>query len=279
MYDKREFTKEEVERAVSTSISYAELARKLGYSSNTGHYISDAQKWVNKYNCDTSHFKGQKWNKGNFNFNKLQEKKVFKGGELLKFLINVMNKPRQCECCKNVEWNGEPIPLNVHHIDGNHYNNDLSNLQILCPNCHAQTDSFCGRGRLKKLDISDEQIINMSRDSHSISEVIRKLGICDTQRNRLRIEEVIKKNNISFLKRQSIKENREYKKLFKSSIEKKEKNNNRKEYFLSGKIDFNKFGWVEQASRDLGLSHTQIRRWVNKNLPDIQTYKRKSPSF
>lgn len=46
-------------------------------------------------------------------------------------------KEAKCECCGLTEWNGKPIPLELHHKDGNHYNNDLSNLEILCPNCHA----------------------------------------------------------------------------------------------------------------------------------------------
>jgi predicted RNA-binding Zn-ribbon protein involved in translation (DUF1610 family) len=35
----------------------------------------------------------------------------------------------------------------VHHVDGNRNNNDLSNLQLLCPNCHSQTDNFCSKNR------------------------------------------------------------------------------------------------------------------------------------
>jgi len=34
-------------------------------------------------------------------------------------------------------WLDEEIPLELHHIDGNHYNNSFENLMILCPNCHA----------------------------------------------------------------------------------------------------------------------------------------------
>ena len=33
----------------------------------------------------------------------------------------------------------------IHHKDGNHYNNDLNNFQLLCPNCHAQTSSYRGK--------------------------------------------------------------------------------------------------------------------------------------
>ena len=54
-------------------------------------------------------------------------------------------KERCCEWCKNEKWNGSPIPLEVDHIDGNHVNNELSNLRILCPNCHAQTETYKGK--------------------------------------------------------------------------------------------------------------------------------------
>jgi RecJ-like exonuclease len=45
---------------------------------------------------------------------------------------------------------GEEIPLELHHIDGNHFNNDLSNLMVLCPNCHAKTDSYRGKKNKKQ---------------------------------------------------------------------------------------------------------------------------------
>ena len=39
---------------------------------------------------------------------------------------------------------GKPIVLQLHHKDGNNQNNSLDNLMILCPNCHSQTDNYCG---------------------------------------------------------------------------------------------------------------------------------------
>lgn len=56
-------------------------------------------------------------------------------------------KVAKCERCNNEEWNGLPIPLEVHHKDGNKKNNRLDNLEILCPNCHAQTETYRGRNR------------------------------------------------------------------------------------------------------------------------------------
>jgi predicted HNH restriction endonuclease len=45
---------------------------------------------------------------------------------------------------------GNPIPLELHHIDGDKTNNTLENFQLLCPNCHALTDSYRGKNVKKK---------------------------------------------------------------------------------------------------------------------------------
>lgn len=60
-------------------------------------------------------------------------------------LIRDNIKEHKCEVCNETEWMGKKIPIELDHIDGNHYNNDLSNLRIICPNCHAQTDTNSGK--------------------------------------------------------------------------------------------------------------------------------------
>lgn len=54
-------------------------------------------------------------------------------------------KNHTCQVCGTQEWNGDKVPLELHHIDGNINNNGDDNLQVLCPNCHAQTHNFRGR--------------------------------------------------------------------------------------------------------------------------------------
>ena len=50
-------------------------------------------------------------------------------------------KERKCEKCGNTKWMGDEIPLDLHHKDGNRFNNDLKNLEILCKNCHGLTSN------------------------------------------------------------------------------------------------------------------------------------------
>jgi len=54
-------------------------------------------------------------------------------------------KQRKCERCGNEKWLNEAIPLELHHINGDRFDNRILNLQLLCPNCHALTDNYSGR--------------------------------------------------------------------------------------------------------------------------------------
>lgn len=64
-----------------------------------------------------------------------------------KKLLREGYKKHECEKCMRTTWMGEPIPLELHHIDGNRRNNSITNLVLICPNCHAQTDSYRGKNK------------------------------------------------------------------------------------------------------------------------------------
>lgn len=66
---------------------------------------------------------------------------------LRKKILRENLKPHKCESCLLVEWMGQPIPLELEHTDGDHYNNEWDNLKLLCPNCHAQTPTHSGRNK------------------------------------------------------------------------------------------------------------------------------------
>ena len=63
-------------------------------------------------------------------------------------------KENKCEICGCYEWQEKILPLELHHKDGNHFNNDFNNLQILCPNCHSIQEGNSGRniGKYSQID-------------------------------------------------------------------------------------------------------------------------------
>jgi 5-methylcytosine-specific restriction endonuclease McrA len=62
-----------------------------------------------------------------------------------KRLIGAGLKTECCEGCGLTEWCGKPIPLQLHHVNGDGRDQRLENLQLLCANCHSQTDNWGGR--------------------------------------------------------------------------------------------------------------------------------------
>lgn len=147
-----QFSKEEIEQFVKDSKSYAELARKCGYGQSSGSSIAQMHQMIDQYGFDISHFTGQGWLLGRtyksdryVPFNEYIKGEHAQTNKLRKKLLREGLKEYVCECCLNTIWNGVPIPLEVHHVDGDKNNNTIENLQLLCPNCHALTDNYKGK--------------------------------------------------------------------------------------------------------------------------------------
>lgn len=141
------YSKEQFIQAVQNSYSIRQILSTLNVRPHGGNYRT-AQKYIQKLNLDISHFKGQGWNKGNRLSPKrpiedyLNNTQTIASNKLKQRLINEGIKQHQCEHCGLTIWENKPIPLELHHIDGNHLNNNIDNLEILCPNCHHQTPNF-----------------------------------------------------------------------------------------------------------------------------------------
>ena len=138
--------------AVKDSFSIRQVLQKLGLRPAGGNYIQ-VQKAIEGLNLDTSHFKGQGWNKGNTYQPKrplsayLSNEFPIQSHALRLRLLSEKVFPHQCNKCSRTEWNGESIPLELEHKNGNHSDNTLSNLELLCPNCHAQTATYRGKNK------------------------------------------------------------------------------------------------------------------------------------
>lgn len=147
----KEIKKEVYEEAISSSRSIAEVCRKLNIKPHGGNYKT-IHNAIKKYNFDISHFTGQGWNVGlKFNPNPkkpldeiLVENSTFQTFKLKNRLFDEGYKEKKCEKCLLTEWLGQPISLELHHINGITTDNRLENLIILCPNCHSQTDNYRG---------------------------------------------------------------------------------------------------------------------------------------
>jgi len=66
-------------------------------------------------------------------------------GNLKRRLIGEGLKPPICAACGVADWRGKPLSLALHHINGDRVDNRLENLELLCPNCHSQTETYSGR--------------------------------------------------------------------------------------------------------------------------------------
>lgn len=112
---------------------------------------------LNKFLKDNNlEYKGkQDHNKGKQNnrrqsFFELCKKEYVNSFKLKNRLLDDRVKDRKCENCGITEWCNKPAPLELHHVDGNRFNNELDNLQILCPNCHTFTENYSGKKNKKK---------------------------------------------------------------------------------------------------------------------------------
>jgi DNA-binding CsgD family transcriptional regulator len=65
-------------------------------------------------------------------------------------LIQAGLKSNRCEACGISEWLEQPITMELHHRNGDGLDDRLENLQLLCPNCHSQTENWGGRTRKGK---------------------------------------------------------------------------------------------------------------------------------
>jgi hypothetical protein len=71
----------------------------------------------------------------------------FQSYKLKKRLLEDGIKSNVCESCQISEWNGRPIQMELHHIDGDRTNHKIDNIVLLCPNCHSQTETFRAKNK------------------------------------------------------------------------------------------------------------------------------------
>lgn len=155
---RRSWTKEQLILAVKNSLSYRQVLIKLGLREAGGNY-EQVKKYIFEYKLSIDHFRGRAWNRGMTGIGKplislkeiLVEGSHFQSFKLKKRLFAEGLKPRYCEECGWAKISeGGYLPLELDHINGDHRDNRLENLRVLCPNCHSLKPTHRGRNIHKR---------------------------------------------------------------------------------------------------------------------------------
>ena len=131
--------KNEILSWVSENLPNAEIARRLKCKVQT---LKSYYEFMGITYSGNKGRRGLQGSKKKSVLVSLSEGKSITNSKIRRALIEENIKKPVCECCGLETWMGKPIPLELHHKDFDHYNNDLSNLQILCSNCHMQAHNY-----------------------------------------------------------------------------------------------------------------------------------------
>jgi len=172
---------EKIKKIVPNCINLTEVLNELkiprqGNNSKTLRNLLDNNK------INYSHFTGRsrKYNIKKININEyLSNFKFIRSSSLKLKLYKEGLKNNKCESCGISTWLNKNIVCQLHHIDGNPNNNNINNLQILCPNCHSLTDNYCGSANKKFEKLNHCLICNISIKKTSIH-----CSKCSHERNR-----------------------------------------------------------------------------------------------
>lgn len=174
-YSREEIPREKIEEAINNSNSMIAAARYLGVSRDRFNRYAKKYGLFNPNQPGIGIPKGIKY--------KTKEDVFCESGIRRDMLLEWVKREKEwkCEKCGLNTWQGSPLPLEIHHIDGNRRNHDLSNLQILCPNCHSQTSNWRSRnqkGYTKTTPkVTDEELLAALKDNESIRAALKSLGL------------------------------------------------------------------------------------------------------
>lgn len=141
---------EEFCKLVSESNSYSDILRALGLGTRGGSSTDILKMRITELNCSTEHF-NRKVNPKRQNYTLdeiLVENSTYTSiASLKRRLINEGKLEYKCASCGINSWLGNPLSLQLHHINGVNNDHRLSNLKFLCPNCHSQTETYARKNK------------------------------------------------------------------------------------------------------------------------------------
>jgi hypothetical protein len=150
------YTKELLAPIVKRNTTIAGVLKELGvrFSGGTHNHI---RKRIDGFGIDSSHFTGKcSFEPGTHTWYRRTAAEILivsskpwrtPGSKLRRALLEI-GRPNECGVCGiKPEWNNKPLVLVPDHKNGDSKDNRPENLELLCPNCHSQTETFAGRNK------------------------------------------------------------------------------------------------------------------------------------
>ena len=166
------FSDNEIKDMVSNSKSFMQLLDKMGYNKTSGSARNSVKNMLEQKQINYSHFY--------HNNNKEKTPKDIISSPLTLKRKLIEKRGHQCERCYNTKWLNFPITLELHHKNGNHYDNSEDNLELLCPNCHSYTKNWKGKNH-KNNKISNEVFLQALKNTDNIHQACLMVGITPCQ--------------------------------------------------------------------------------------------------
>lgn len=144
---------EQFREIVANSYSYSDCLRALGLGTSGGSSTDVLKRRIQELECSTEHFNGTKSSglQRSYSLKEiLVENSTYSNTTNLKErLLKEGLLQYHCAICGISEWQGKTLSLQLDHINGNHTDNRIENLRLLCPNCHSQTHTYAGKNAIK----------------------------------------------------------------------------------------------------------------------------------
>lgn len=219
-----------ISNVIEKSYSLVDIAKNIGLVSDDTTKINaricrNIQKFIKENNLDISHFRHS--SKGGFGFTRSDEDVFSKNSVVSQFTVKkryIEKVKYECATCFISSWQGSKISLQLDHIDGDNKNNLMSNLRLLCPNCHSQTETFGSKNKTFKLHENSKIKDKVIFDGQT-TQKIRVKFISDKEKRQSRANKIL-------------------------------------ESLKSSSIDFSKHGWTTPASKIIGIRHQHVARWM-----------------